>query len=109
MRQWDILLFPFPEEQPHPVVITSPDDRCLNPDLKYVNGLICTSIRLNRPAKLNEVLLDEADGLDWTTAVRCDFLHALPKVGFLGQRGHVSEARQLQIMRHVMRCLRFRI
>jgi mRNA-degrading endonuclease toxin of MazEF toxin-antitoxin module len=108
MRQWDILLFPFPEEQPHPVVIVSPDDRCLNVDLKYVNGLICTSVRLNRPAKLNEVLLDEADGLDWQTAVRCDFLHALPKAGFLNQRGRVSEARQAQIMRHVGRCLRFR-
>jgi hypothetical protein len=109
VRQWDIFLFPFPEEQPHPVVIVSSDDRCLNGDLKYVNGLICTSVRLNRPAKLNEVLLDEADGLDWTTAVRCDFLHGLPKTGFLQKRGHVSELRQSQIMRAVVRCLRFRI
>lgn len=109
MRQWDIFLFPFPEEQPHPVVIVSSDDRCLNPDLKYVNGLICTTVRLNRPAKLNEVLLDAADGLDWTTAVRCDFLHALPKASFLNQRGRVSEARQMQIMRHVARCLRFQV
>jgi hypothetical protein len=108
MRQWDIFLFPFPEEQPHPVVIVSPDDRCSNPDLKYVNGLICTSVRLTRPAKLNEILLDEADGLDWLTGVRCDFLHALPKSSFLGQRGRVSDARQVQIMRHVNRCLRFR-
>jgi hypothetical protein len=109
MRQWDIFLFPFPEEQPHPVVIVSPDDRCQNPDLKYVNGLICTSVRLNRPAKLNEVIIDEADGLDWQTAIRCDFLHALPKAGFLHQRGRVSEVRQLQIMRLVTQCLRFRI
>jgi len=109
MRQWDIFLFPFPDEQPHPVVIVSPDDRCVNADLNYVNGLICTSVRLTRPAKLNEVLLDEADGLDWLTGVRCDFLHALPKTGFLGQRGRVSEGRQFQIMRHVTRCLRFRI
>ncbi len=109
MRQWDIFLFPFPEELPHPVVIVSSDDRCGNPDLKYVNGLICTTVRLTRPAKLNEVLLDQADGLDWTTAVRCDFLHGLPKTGFLQHRGQVSEPRQFQIMRAVMRCLRFRI
>jgi len=109
VRPWDILRFPFPEEQPHPVVMVSKDDRCSNPDLKYVNGLICTAVRLNRLAKLNEVLLDEADGLDWITAVRCDFLHALLKSSFLGQRGRVSESRQLQIMRHVARCLRFRI
>ncbi len=109
MRQWDIFLFPFPEEMPHPVVIVSSDDRCTNPDLKYVNGLICTSVRLTRPAKLNEVILDEADGLDWTTAVRCDFLHGLPKAQLSQVRGHVSELRQQQIMRAVVRCLRFRI
>lgn len=109
MRQWDIFLFSFPEKLPHPVVIASLDDRCGNSDLKYVNGLICTSVRLNRPAKLNKVLLDEADGLDRATAVRCDFLHALPKTSFLQQRGRVSELRQLQVMRAVVRCLRFRI
>lgn len=109
VKQWDIYLFPFPEELPHPVVIVSSDDRCLNPDLKYVNGLICTSVRLTRPAKLNEVLLDEADGLDWITAVRCDFLHGLPKTGFVQPRGRVSERRQTEIMRAVVRCLRFRI
>lgn len=27
MRQWDIFLFPFTEEQPHPVVILSTDER----------------------------------------------------------------------------------
>jgi hypothetical protein len=107
MRQWDIYLFPFPEEQPHPVVIVSADDRCLNEDFKFVNGLICTSVRVNRPAKLNEVLLDRADGLDWITAVRCDFLHALPKSGFAEYRGRVSEIRRVEIMRQIVRCLRF--
>jgi mRNA-degrading endonuclease toxin of MazEF toxin-antitoxin module len=109
VKQWDIFLFPFPEEMPHPVVIVSSDDRCTNADLKYVNGLICTSVRLNRPAKLNEVILDEADGLDWVTAVRCDFLHALPKSAFLQRRGRISDRRQTEIMRMVMPCLRFRI
>jgi hypothetical protein len=26
MKQWETVLFPFAEEQPHPVVIVSPDD-----------------------------------------------------------------------------------
>lgn len=34
MKQWDIFLFPFREELPHPVVIISSDDRCLDPALK---------------------------------------------------------------------------
>lgn len=37
------------------------------------NGLLCSSVRADRPLK-REALLDEADGLDWRTAVRCDFM-----------------------------------
>ena len=37
MSQWDIFLFPFTEEQPHPVVILSIDERAVA--RKNVNGL----------------------------------------------------------------------
>ncbi|MBA3833852.1 MAG: hypothetical protein H0X34_18550 [Chthoniobacterales bacterium] len=65
MRQWEIHLFPFEKERPHPAVIISNDERCLNDDLDYVNALICTSARVNREAKKNEVILNGADSLDW--------------------------------------------
>ncbi len=82
MRQWDIFVFPFREELPHPAVIISNDERCENSDLEAVNALICTSARLNRPRKKNEIILDESDGLDWKTAVRCDVIYLLPKYDF---------------------------
>ncbi len=53
MRQWDIFLFPFTEELPHPVVILSIDERAAA--RKHVNGLICVSLR-GRSLALNEVL-----------------------------------------------------
>jgi hypothetical protein len=62
MKQWDVFLFPFPEELPHPVVIVLSDDRCVTSARRF---------GWTRPPKLNEVLLDQADGLDWTIAVRC--------------------------------------
>ncbi len=106
MRQWEIYLFPFREEKPHPAVIISNDERCINEDLEYVNGLICTSARLNREAKKNEVILNAADGLDWKTAVRCDVIYLLPKLEFRERRGKVSPQRRAAIARRIAETLR---
>ena len=106
MRQWEIYLFPFGQEKPHPAVIISNDERCLNNDLEYVNGLICTSARLSREAKKNEVILNAADGLDWKTAVRCDVVYLLPKVEFQERRGKVTAQRRVAIARKIAETLR---
>ena len=106
MRQWDIYLFPFSEELPHPAVIISNDERCENADLDVVNALICTTVRLNRPPKKNEIILDESDGLDWKTAVRCDVVYLLPKAEFTERRGQVSLPRRAVIARKIVECLR---
>jgi len=105
MRQWDIYLFPFSEELPHPVVILSSDERAAT--RKHVNGLICVTLR-GRPLALHEVLLDRADGLDWETAVRCDLIHLLARDRFLEMLGRVSPDRQIQISRKLIECLRLR-
>jgi mRNA-degrading endonuclease toxin of MazEF toxin-antitoxin module len=105
MKQWDIFLFPFTEELPHPVVILSSDERATG--RKHVNGLLCVSLR-GRPPGLHEVLLDQADGLDWETAVRCDLIHLLERARFQEQRGRVIPERQVQISRKLIECLRLR-
>lgn len=104
MKQWDIYLFRFAKEEPHPVVIVSSDERCEHSDA--VNGLICTTVRLTRPPKRHETLLDEADGLDWKTACRCDFMYGLPKAEFGAQRGRVSEIRRRDICAKLRECFR---
>jgi mRNA-degrading endonuclease toxin of MazEF toxin-antitoxin module len=106
MRQWEIYLFPFREEKPHPAVIISNEERCVNDDLEYVNALICTSARPNRDAKKNEVILNAADGLGWKTAVRCDVIYLLPKVEFRERRGKVSQQRRVAIARKIAETLR---
>ncbi|MBI2947016.1 MAG: type II toxin-antitoxin system PemK/MazF family toxin [Verrucomicrobia bacterium] len=105
MRQWDIFLFPFTLEQPHPVVILSSDERASA--RKHVNGLLCVTLR-GRPLQPHEVLLDQADGLEWETAVRCDLVHLLERERFFDQRGSVSSQRQIQISRKLIECLRLR-
>lgn len=106
MRQWEIYLFPFEEEKPHPAVIISNDERCLNHDLDYVNALICTSAKVNREAKKHEVILNGADGLDWKTAVRCDVIYLLPKTAFRERRGKVTAARRIVVARKIAETLR---
>jgi mRNA-degrading endonuclease toxin of MazEF toxin-antitoxin module len=106
MKQWDIVMFSFGEEGAHPAVILSNDERCQNPDLKRVNALLCTSAKVSRGPKSTEVVLDQADGLDWKTMVRCDSVHLLPKDQFREARGEVSPGRRREIARKLAEVLR---
>ena len=106
MKQWEIYLYPFRAEQPHPAVILSPNERCTNPDYDSVNALICTTVRLTRPLKEIEVALDESDGLDWVTGARCDVVHLLFKDRFRELRGLVSRPRRVAITKKLIDCLR---
>jgi mRNA-degrading endonuclease toxin of MazEF toxin-antitoxin module len=105
MKQWDIFLFPFTQEQPHPVVIISIDERAES--RKHINGLLYVCLRA-RALGLSEMLLDRADGLDWESAVRCDLIHLLERNRFLERRGSVIPERQIQISRKLIECFRLR-
>ncbi|HEY3763204.1 MAG TPA: type II toxin-antitoxin system PemK/MazF family toxin [Verrucomicrobiae bacterium] len=109
MKQWDIIMFPFSKERRHPAVIISSDEICENPDFEEVNALLCTSARVNREAKKTEEVLDEADGLDWKTMVRCDRIHLLPKANFDDKKGTVSEEHRHLIARRIVEVLRLPI
>jgi mRNA-degrading endonuclease toxin of MazEF toxin-antitoxin module len=105
MKQWDVFMFPFGEER-RPAVIISNDETCLNPDIEEVNAVLCTSAKVNRQPKITEEILDEADGLDWKTMVRCDRIHLLPKARFDDRKGNVTEERRHLIARKMIEVLR---
>jgi mRNA-degrading endonuclease toxin of MazEF toxin-antitoxin module len=106
MKPWDICLYGFDREGAHPAVIISSEERCANPDIETVNALLCTSAKLNRGPKSTEVILDESDGLDWKTAVRCDVIYLLEKAEFKDLRGSVTNLRRKLIARKIVECLR---
>ena len=106
MKPWDIYLLPFEEEGPHPAVVISGEERCENSDIGTVNVLLCTSAKLNRGPKKTEIILDESDGLDWKTAVRCDVIYLLEKTRFRQIRGSVTLIRRRVIARKIVECLR---
>jgi len=109
MKQWDIFMFPFGKEKRHPAVILSNNETCQNRDLEEVNALLCTSAKVNRLPKLTEEVLDEADGLDWKTMVRCDRIYLLPKAQFDDRKGSVTEERRHLIARKIVEVLRLPI
>jgi mRNA-degrading endonuclease toxin of MazEF toxin-antitoxin module len=99
-------MFPFSKERRHSAVIISNDETCQNPDIEEVNALLCTSAKVNREPKMTEEVLDEADGLDWKTMVRCDRIHLLPKAQFDDRKGSVTEGRRPLIARRIVEVLR---
>jgi mRNA-degrading endonuclease toxin of MazEF toxin-antitoxin module len=109
MKQWDVFMFPFTKEKRHPAVIISNDETCQNGDVEEVNALLCTSAKVNRPAKPTEEVLDQADGLDWITMVRCDKIHLLPKAQFDDRKGNVTGERRHLIARKIVEVLRLPI
>ena len=102
-------MYPFSKERRHPAVIISNDETCENPDIEEVNALLCTSIRVDRKPKPTEELLDEADGLDWKTLVRCDRIHLLSKRQFDDKKGSVTPERRHFIARKMVEVLRLPI
>jgi mRNA-degrading endonuclease toxin of MazEF toxin-antitoxin module len=109
MKQWDIFMFPFSKERRHPAVILSNDETCENADILEINALLCTSATVNRSRKPTEEVLDEADGLDWKTMVRCDKIYLLPKAQFDDRKGSVTGERRHLIARKIVEVLRLPI
>ena len=74
--------------EPHPCGIVSHSSRVANQ--AEVNVVVCSTQRATRLAQAHEVILDQADGLDWPTLCKCDQLYSAPKAELKIRRGPVS-------------------
>jgi mRNA-degrading endonuclease toxin of MazEF toxin-antitoxin module len=84
----------------HPCVIISHPDRA---DRKTpVEVLMCSTKRATRPAEPHEIVLDQADGLDWPTLCKCDLIHAVSRTELKSKRGAVSLLRRRQLVQTLM-------
>ncbi|MEI9960006.1 MAG: type II toxin-antitoxin system PemK/MazF family toxin [Limisphaerales bacterium] len=99
MKQWDIFTWEFPEGD-HPAIIVSHSVRVAQKPV--VNVLLCSSQRAKRLAEVNEIILDEADGLDWPTLCKCDLLYDVPKEELKHKRGSVTPIRRRQIVERII-------
>lgn len=109
MKQWDIFSYAFRQGN-HPAIVLSPDEIAENPDIEEVNVLFAATCRpITRPPKRHEVMLDESDGLDWKTAVRCHQFVLVRKADLRNRRGAVSQKRRREIARKIVEVLRLPI
>jgi hypothetical protein len=105
MKPWDIYTFEFPGVEAHPAVILGTEARLAHKP--KVNVLFCSSRRATREAEAMEIMLDDADGLDWKTLCKCDLVFAAPKDQLTHKRGSVTVERRRQIAERVIRALGF--
>lgn len=114
MKPWEIWTFDFTEEDRHPAIVISNQDRLDNPRIERVNVLLCTTLRgagaNERVGRLKktEALLDHADGLDWVTIVKRGALHFVRKNGLYQRRGEVTPYRRQEISRKMAEALSLR-
>jgi hypothetical protein len=102
MKPWEIWSYhPKGWPEPHPCVIVSAAGRVANKP--EVNILLCSSKQAAREPLAYEVILDQADGLDWPTLCKCDLLHLVEKTEIRNCRGRVTEERQRQIIAAINR------
>ena len=104
MKQWEIYDYPFADEGSHPVLILSNPARSQNEAFAELNGLFCRSVRPHFQPKPFHFVLNDADGLDNATAVRCDHVYVLRREFIGARRGVVSMARRLPLFRKVLEC-----
>lgn len=108
MKQWEIWDFPVPsKEEPHGFVILSPTSLVQNSGAKFVNGVMCTSLRGGAELRDFEVALNGADGLDAKTRVNCSLIYALAKADAKRKRGEVSPDRRKQIVKRIYSTFKF--
>jgi mRNA-degrading endonuclease toxin of MazEF toxin-antitoxin module len=103
MKPWDIYTWKFPDAGEHPAVILGTEERVQQKPM--INVLLCSSQRASRGPKETEVVLDRADGLDWPTICKCDFVYSAPAEQFSRARGSVTAARRREIAARVIRGL----
>ena len=84
----------------HPVIVISHPARAARKEI--VEVLDCTSQRATGGPSEHEVVLDQADGLDWPTFCKCDCIFAVPREELRERKGMVTSERRRQIVRAII-------
>jgi len=103
MKPWEVWTWKFPDAGEHLAVVLGTEERLkLKP---RVSVILCSTQRATRKPELHEVILDEADGLDWDTLCKCDLIYGVPKSELVQRRGNVTAERRRAIAERIIRGL----
>jgi len=102
-RRWDIVFLRVDEKDPvgHPAVILSSDDMLADDRQQRFNVVTGTKKQPAENARNHHVILDEADGLMYSTLVDCSLVYVARKSSVIRSGGSVTVHRRQQIQRTV--------
>jgi hypothetical protein len=72
-----------------------------------VNVIGCSSQRAAREPFAHEIILDTADGMDWSTQARCDVIYLAQKSELKRHRGSVTLERRRALGAKIIRLFGF--
>ena len=102
-RRWDIVFLRVDEKDTvgHPAVILSSDDMLADDRQRRFNVVTGTKKQPAEKARNHHVILDEADGLRYSTLVDCSLVYVARKSSVIRSGGSVTVHRRQQIQRTV--------
>ncbi len=103
LRRWDIVFVRADDKDTvgHPGVVLSHEDLLEDDKVFRLNLLMGSKKNPAQTAASRQVLLNGSDGLDFLTAIDCDFVAVARKAAILRHVGSVSFERRGEIRRKV--------
>ena len=107
LHRWDIVFVPAHEKDAvgHPAVVLSPPDILSDQRQGRINVLVGTKKQPAETVKAHQVVLNGADGLDFSTLVNCALIYQVRKEAILRSSGAVSHGRRGPIAARVRAAL----
>ena len=107
LHRWDIVFVPAHETDAvgHPAVVLSPPDILSDPRQGRINVLVGTKKQPAETVKAHQVILNGADGLEFSTLVNCALIYQVRKASIVRTAGAVSHGRRGAIATRVRAAL----
>lgn len=107
LHRWDIVFVPAHEKDAvgHPAVVLSPPDILSDPRQHRINVLVGSKKQPAETIKTHQVVLNEADGLEFSTLLNCALVYQVRKVNVRRSVGAVSHGRRGAIATRVRAAL----
>jgi hypothetical protein len=101
MNRWDVVFVRTEEKERdgHPAVVLSSPDILDDSGQQRFNIVLGTKKQPAEHARGHHVILDDADGLEFTTLVDCSLVYVARKSSVLRSSGSVTVHRRQQIQR----------
>lgn len=107
LHRWDVVFVPAHDKDAagHPAVVLSPPDLLDDSRQGRINVLVGTKKQPAETVKAHQVVLNGADGVEFSTLINCALVYQVRKASILRTAGAVSHARRGPIAARVRAAL----